>query len=241
MNTEENKPVAPAPAKPVSPILPDDVEVEDAIDFLKENGVAIVIGVALVVAGFVGYTAWKSSKAAREEAASSMLANAQSVPQLQEIVNSYSDTKAAPMAYLSLASAYYDQGQYDLARQTFNQFQTTYPDHSMAAVADLGIAQVLDAVGNTTEALAAYDAFLAKHPGHYQAPSATFGKARVLESMGRFDEARTVYEDFIAAHPDSRWISRAETGLDFVNKQQRAATGNPQPAAPTSAPAPETP
>ncbi len=230
MNTEENNTLPTAPVKPVAPRFSDDEsDVADALDFLKENGVAIVVGAALVVAGFVGYSAWKSSKVAREDSAASMLANSQTAPQFQEIINNYDGTKAAPLAQLSLAAAYFDQGQYDLAKQTFEQFLTSNPTHLMAPMAQLGIAQVLESAGNSQEALSAYDTFISGNPDHYQLASAIFGKARVLESEGRFSEARAVYEDFIASHPDSRWIARAETGLDFVNKQERASTGNPQP------------
>ncbi len=237
MKNEEQAPVEETPVKPAPATLAaDDSDVENALDFLKENGVAIVVGAAMVVAAFVGYSAWQSSKETREQTASSMLANAQSAPQLQEIVANYGDTKAGPMAKLSLAAAYFDQGQYDLARQTFQQFETDHANHPMVAIAVLGNAQVLEAVGNTPEALAAYDQFIGRFPTHFQLPSATFGKARVLESMGRFDDARAVYEDFIAANPESRWISRAETGLEFVGKQQRAQGSTPAPATTTLAP-----
>jgi len=230
MNTEENKPIEAIPMKPIRPVInDDDGEVSDAIEFLKENGVAIVVGAVIAVAAFVGYNAWQNSKVAKEETASTMLANSQTAPQFQEIINNYGETKAAPMAQLSLASSYFDQGQYDLAGQTFKQFETAYPTHELLPIAVLGNAQVLESLGNTSEALTAYEGFLSRYPEHYQVPSATFGKARVLEIMGRFDDARAVYEDFIAGHPESRWIARAETGLDFVNKQQRAAL-NPTPA-----------
>jgi predicted negative regulator of RcsB-dependent stress response len=229
MNTEENKPIEAIPTKPISPVITDDTEVSDAIEFLKENGVAIVVGAVIAVAAFVGYSAWQNSKVAQEETALTMLANSQTAPQFQEIINNYGETKAAPLAQLSLAASYFDQGQYDLAGQTFKQFETTYPDHELLPVAILGNAQVLESIGNGAEALTAYDGFITRYPEHYQIPTATFGKARVMEIMGRFDDARAVYEDFIANHPESRWIARAETGLDFVNKQQRAAL-NPTPA-----------
>lgn len=229
MNTEENKPIEATPAKPVSPIITDEGDVSNAIEFLKENGVAIVVGAVIAVAAFVGFSAWKNSKVAQEETAATMLANSQTAPQFQEIINNYGETKAAPMAQLSLAASYFDQGQYDLAGQTFKQFESTYPNHELIPLAVLGHAQVLEAMGSGADALAAYDGYLSRFPEHYQIPSATFGKARILEGMGKYDEARAVYEDFIAANPESRWIARAETGLDFVNKQQRAAM-NPTPA-----------
>lgn len=209
-------------------------EVPEVLTFLKENGVAIVVGAAIAVGGFVGYSVWKNGKATRQVTAATMLANSQTAPQFQEIINNYSDTKAAPMAYLSLASAYYDQGQYDLARHTFIQFQTTYPQHDLLPLADLGVAQTLEAAGSLQDALAGYEAFATRYPDHYLVASAIFGKARVLEALGQFDAARAVYEDYIAANPESRWSARAETGLEFLKKEERAkSSGVTTPAAAT--------
>jgi len=229
MNTESNQEEIPAGKTAKEQIL-EQHEVPEVLDFLKENGVAIVVGAAIAVGAFVGYSVWNNSKETQQSTASTMLANSQTIPQFQEIINNYGDTLAAPMATLSLAAAYYDQGQYDLARHTFIQFQTTYADHDMLPVADLGVAQSYEAAGGYSEASAGYDSFLARYPKHYLAPSAVFGKARILESQGKFEEARAIYEDFIAANPESRWTGRAETGLEFVKKQQRAAAMPKAPA-----------
>jgi len=222
MNTENTSQTEPV-GKPALQSPLEQHEVPEVLDFLKENGVAIVIGVIIAVGAFVGYSSWKDSKAAKQETASNLLATSQTAPQFQEIITNYGDTPAAAIAYLSLAGAYFDEGQYDLARHNFSQFQKLYPKHDLLPNAELGIAQSLESAGSLPEALAAYDAFLVAHGSHYMMPAAVFGKGRVLEIMGRFDDARTVYEDFIAAHPESRWALRAETGLDFVKKQQRAA------------------
>ena len=226
MNTEKQEIPESAEAPVKSPQI-DLNEVPEVLDFLKENGVAIVIGVVIAVAAFVGYSVWQSGKVAKVDTASSLLATSQSAQQFQEIVANYGDTPVAPLAYLSLAGAYYDQGQYDLARHTFIQFQQLFPKHEMLPSAELGVAQSLEASGSLAEALSGYDAYLVRHADHFMAPSAIFGKARVLEAMGRFDDARVVYEDFIAANPESRWVARAETGLEFVGKQQRAALATP--------------
>lgn len=222
MNTEDTQNDVPA-GKPADVQNLEQHEVPEVLKFLKENGVAIVVGAAIAVAAFIGFSVWKNSKVAQRDTASSLLASAQTPPQFQEIINNYADTPAAPMAYLSLAAAYHDQGQYDQARHTYIQFQTTYPEHGMLPVAELGVAQSYEGAGSLQDALTGYNSFLSQHPDHFMAPSATFGKARVLELLGNYDEARAVYEDFIAENPDSRWAIRAETGLDFVKKEERAA------------------
>lgn len=211
---------------PLTTSRPADIDLADESgipDFIKDNAIAIVVGVLVAVVAFVGYTIWKNSQKAKVEAASALLSNSQTAPQFQEIIANYPDTPSAPLAQLSLASSYYDQNQFDLALGTFKEFGTLHANHSMAPVAELGVAQSLEALSRFDEALAAYDQFLNKHAGHYLFPSATFGKARVFEAQQKFADAKAVYEAFIAANPESSWLNRAETGLDFVGKQERAA------------------
>lgn len=222
MNTENN-PAEQAPAKPAIPTSLEQYEVPEVMDFLKENGIAIVVGVLVAVAGFVGYSIWKNAKSAKLDAASALLTTSQTIPQFQEIIANYPETPAAPLAMLSLAAAQYDQAQYDLALSTFEQFAAQHAAHDMLPVARLGIAQSKEALARYDEALAAYDDFLKTFPESYMAPNATFGKARVLEATGKFEEAKAVYEAFIAANPDSPWTGRAETGLRFAGKEERAS------------------
>lgn len=197
-------------------------EVPEVLDFIKENGVAIVVGVLIAVIGFAGYTIWRNSQSAKVEAAAALFASAMTAPQFQEIVANYPETPSAALAQLSLGGAYYDQAEYTLARDAFEQFAAANPGHLMAPNARLGAAQSLEALAQFDAALAAYESFIDGHAGHYLAAPATFGKARVLESMKRYDEAIAVYDEFISANPGSDWVPRAETGLDFVRKQQRA-------------------
>lgn len=224
MNNETPESTEATEAKTDKQLQLEQHEVPELMAFLKENGIAIVIGVLVAVVAFVGYSAWKNSRQAKIDTASTLLATSQSIQQFQEIVANYAGTPAAPMAQLSLAAAHYDQGAFESARAAFAQFKADYPGHGMSAVADLGVAQSLEALGQFDEALAAYDAFLSAHPDHYQASAATFGRARVFEAQQKFAEAEKVYEDFIAANPDSRWTGRAEAGLDFVQKQARASS-----------------
>ena len=223
MNNETSNTPEAAPVKTAKQLQLEQHEVPEVLDFLKENAIAIVVGVLIAAVAFVGYSAWKNSRAAKVDTASALLANSSTVPQFQEIIANYGETPAAPLAQLSLASAYYDQAQYELARDGFQQFIAANPEHTMAAVAELGVAQSLEALAQYDAALAGYDAFLVKHADNYLAASATFGKARVLEAQQKYAEAKTLYEEFIAANPESRWLGRAETGLEFVKKQERAA------------------
>jgi predicted negative regulator of RcsB-dependent stress response len=229
------QPASPAPKSPEERAL-EAHEVPEVMDFLRENGISVLVGIGLAVAVFLGWSAYTNYKKSAESTASDSLFRAQSVEQIQQVINQYSSTRAAPMAYLSLASAQFDAGQYDLANHTFAEFQQKYPDHAFALQAELGQALCKEASGQLNEALGAFELFASAHTNHYLVPLAVFGKARTLEQLGRFPEAKAVYEDFIAASPtNSPWSSRAEAAVLYVDKETRAAK-LPKPPAPEPAP-----
>lgn len=206
-------------------------EVPEVLEFLRQNGISLLVGVGLAVAVFLGVSAYRNYKKSAASTAFDLLFRSQTPDQFQQILTQYGSTPAAPLAQLAMASAQFDQGQYELAGHLFMQFQAKYPDHPFTLQAVLGQAQCKEAAGQLEEALAAYEQFAASHPDHYLQPVALFGKARTLEQMGRFAESRAVYEDFIAlGKTNSPWTARAEAALLYVDKEARAAQ-LPQPAA----------
>lgn len=239
MSTEQQP--EPAPAQPVShnpltdPALARQ-EVPEVLDFLKENGMSVLIGVGLAVVVFVGFSAFRNYRQSQETAASSQLFNSRGVEQFQQVVDQYPKTVVAPLAQLTLAGAYYDQGQFEMAQDAFGTFIKNYPDHDLKLAAELGNLQCLEALGRFDEALAGYGTFAETHKGRYLESAAVFGKGRCLEQLGQLAEARAVYEDFLLADPKGRWAGRAEFALQFVDKQIRAkAKGIPAEAAPSAA------
>jgi predicted negative regulator of RcsB-dependent stress response len=239
MSTEQT----PVPAdKPTSsnPLLDpalERAEVPEVLDFLKENGMSILIGVGLAVVVFVGISAFRNFKKTQEATASSMLFQSQSAEQFQQLVDAYPKTAAAPLAQLSLASGYFDQGQFEMAQNAFATFAQTYPTHSFALAAELGQIQSLEALGRLEEALDGYTKFAEAHKGRYLESAAVFGRGRCLELLGRLTEARAVYEDFMLADPKGRWAGRAEFSLQYVDKLIRAKERGPS-AETSPAPAP---
>ncbi len=239
MSTEQQP--APAPEKPVhhnplnDPAL-ERMEVPEVLDFLKANGMSILIGVGLAVVVFVGFSTYRNYRKSQEVTAASLLFSAQGVEQVQQVVNQYGGTVVAPLAQLTLASSYYDQGQYEMAQSAFDTFLQTYPEHDLALAAQLGNLQCLEALGRYEEAGEGYRKFAEAHPGRYLAATAVFGRGRCLEQLGRLAEARAVYEDYLLAHPEGRWSGRAEFSMDYVDKQIRAKeSGLPAESAPAAA------
>ncbi len=235
MSTEQ-QPASDAP-KPISHNPLNDPalvrqEVPEVMDFLKENGMSILIGVGLAVAVFVGISSYRNYRQSQEITASSQLFNSQAPEQLQQVVEQFPKTSAAPLAQLALAGGYYDQGQFEMAQNAFGAFLQKFPTHSQAIVAELGGAQCLEALGSYEEAVAGYDKFIAAHKGRYLEAAAVFGKGRCLEQLGKRTEARALYEDLLLADPKGRWAGRAEYALQYVDKEIRlAAKGGTAPAA----------
>lgn len=232
MTTEQDKPTG-EPVKPSAPTVTDlealkaEFGEHDMMDFLKENGVSILLGVGVAVALFLGFSVWSNYKESSAAEAQALLFQAQAPEQIQNVIDKYGTTPSAPLAYLALAGRYFDDGQYELSESVFKQFREKFPNHAFSMSAELGIAQCMEASGKLQEARDAFSEFVAAHPKSYLEPLALFGKARCLEQMGMFDDAKAVYEDFIAANPKSQWVDRADAAILYVDQARRATPSQP--------------
>lgn len=198
-------------------------EVPEVLDFLKDNGVSILVGAAVAAAIFLGWSLYRNLQNSKSAAAASRLFSAQSSEQVQQVIAEFPNTPSAPMAQLLLASQAFDQGQYEVAQNLFAQFLERYPKHELRANAALGINQCLEAAGRYADALAGYNRFIAEYPENFLLPSATFGIARSQEFLGQFDAAEKTYEAFIESRPeDDNWRARAQSSLALLKRDNRA-------------------
>lgn len=209
------------PAQPVSEVVD---QVEQLKTFFREYGQALIIAVGLVIAAGLGAVAYRNYRENSALRASQLLMNARSSEEIQQLIQQYPRAPIIPLALMSLAARRFDEGQYEMARNTFVQLKEKFSNHPLAVISDLGRAQCLEAEGQFEQALQLFTGFAADHTNHFLTPLARFGKARCLQQLGRFAEARAEYEDFIAAYPDSEWASIAESGILFVEKDERSAT-----------------
>ncbi len=196
-------------------------ENEQVLEFLREYGIPIVIGVVAALVIYLGYMVYSNYRVSLAERAAQGLMVARTPQELEEVVNKYSSTPAAPVAMLSLASTYLHGGQYQLSREIYTRFQNEYPKHDMYATAEMGLAYCAESEGNLEDALQRFTTFVDNHPEHFLMQLALFSRARCMEQLGRYSDAKAVYEDFIAAHPESRWVPQAETALLYVDKDLR--------------------
>jgi len=207
--------------QPDAPAVHEE-ELESLRQLLQEHGKtwAVAAGIVLVVVcATVLYRVHARSVVHRSSA---MLYAAQSVQDLEAVVEQYGSTPAVPLALLKLAKAYFDAGNYELAVQRYADFSRKFAEHPMAGVAELGRVHCLEARGQLQEALQAFEAYTEQRPGDFLMGQALLGKARCLEQLARPDEARIVYEDFIVGHPDSPWLPRARDMLESMDRRMNA-------------------
>jgi len=222
----------PVPSKQSPAPEYNPIALEDILNFLKMNYMALAVGAAIIVLVAAGLTMYFMQQRRNAERASQMLLVAQSPKQWEDLLEQYPDAKVAPVALLAVASSHYGVGAYDQALITYGRFLEKYPRHGMALVAELGKIQCQEGRGETEMAFNGYALFGDMHPDHFLAPQALFGKARCLQIMRRYPEAKVIYEDFIAAHPESEWVPQAEFALRYLDREIRAQ----RPVAATKAP-----
>lgn len=193
-------------------------EYPEFIYFLKTHGQPILTGLLAAVLIFLVAKHFISRGDKQIDQAALAMAQAQQLEDLEEITAEYASTPSAPLAFMTIAKAYFDRGDYDMALSKYIELQTKYPDHPLAASIELNRINCLEARGDLQVAVEGYEAFMKNHPDHYLTTEALFGKARCLERMEQWQDAKTIYEDYMVANPRGAWFPRAEDALDIVDK-----------------------
>lgn len=201
-------------------------EYPEFISFFAKHGRSIVVGAILVLAMAAAVNFYKSNRRSSVDTAAVMLANSKSVEDLEKLTAEYRGTPSAPLAYMSLAKAYFNAGDYDMALNKYLEFQKSFPKHELNVSVELNRIACLEARGQAQDALAAYEEFIKANPDHFLKAEALFGKARCFEAAGDLVRARSVYEDYLVENPRGLWFSRAEEALDAVEKKIKAQSGS---------------
>ena len=193
-------------------------EIENLKKFGKQHAAKIAIAV-VVVALVISVPAFlRAHRQAERREALKLLDTWSDLGQLEEIVDRFGSSPTAPLALLQLAKALYDNGNYPLAEEKYNEFIVSYGDHLFAPAAELGIAHCAEAQGQIQRAIYAFKSFATQYPDHFLKTQALFGQGRCHEYLNQLDEARIAYETIVASDPEGIWISRAEDALDRVNR-----------------------
>ena len=167
----------------VDEYLSEREQAEQLRQWLRENWIWLVAGVALTVGGYYGYRAWQSRESSRAVDAGQRFASMleaigdnrrdEGLRLAGELTGEYADTPYADQATLVLARLDVDSGNLASAEKRLAGVAEASKDPDLRIVARLRLARVQLAQGRYADALASLDAI----------PSAAVS-ARVLELRG---------------------------------------------------------
>lgn len=194
-------------------------EVKQVLNFLKHYGSMIGIGVLAAAVAILASRGLSHRQANKMTQAEALLVSAQSPQQLEEVVDRYKSTPAAPVALLDLAKTYFNDGDFFQARAQYERFLKKYKSHDLRPIAEFGLASCTAADGDFNGAAERFADFIKAQDGHYLQPLATLEMARALQQANRLDEARIVLEDFLTENPGSQWAGPAASMLEELGEK----------------------
>lgn len=188
----------------------DDYEQGERVQqWLRKNGVSILVGIVLGLVLIFGWQQWKSHRAGHEQAAAGEYAALQlAVTQnktteidvrTEGLLKDYSDTAWSVFAASERAQRNLLAGQLDKVGGDLEWAKAHAKDETLKSLVDLRIAQLKYAQGKAEEAIATLDAI----QGKSFAAIAQELRGDALVKLGRHDDARKAYQAAIAAMGDS--------------------------------------
>lgn len=207
----------------------DEYEQGEAVrKWIRENGIAVAVGVVLALVLIFGWRQWQAHKTDHQAQAASQFAALQNAVQgddkqavaaaLGDLQKNYANTPYA--AFGSAAVAEYDVGKDDLKPAAQNlQWAVAHSEQpGLKSLFTLRLARVLIAQGQAQQALKALDGIPA---GDYAAIAAELrGDAQL--KLGKSDAARTAYQQAIAKL-DANAPQRNAVQMKLDNLTQPAA------------------
>jgi len=188
----------------------DDYEQGERVQqWLRKNGVSILVGIVLGLVLIFGWQQWKSHRAGHEQAAAGEYAALQlAVTQnktteidvrTEGLLKDYSDTAWSVFAAGERAQRNLLAGQLDKVGGDLEWAKAHAKDETLKSLVELRLAQLKYAQGKAEEAIATLDAI----QGKSFAAIAQELRGDALVKLGRHDDARKAYQAAIAAMGDS--------------------------------------
>ena len=173
--------------------------------WLRENGVSIIVGIAIGLVGIFGWQQWRNHHARHEGEAAQLyqqvqIAQASGKPDTasqltDQLMKDYAKSPFAVFAVSDRARQQVQAKQLDKAEQSLEWAESHAAAPELKSLTVLRIAQVELARGNGKDALATLDRIPA---GSYQGLSQEL-RGDVLVKLGRSDEARKAYQAALSA------------------------------------------
>ncbi|WP_445143689.1 YfgM family protein [Dyella sp. Tek66A03] len=179
----------------------DDYEQSERVQqWLRQNGLSIVVGIAIGLVGIFGWQQWNKHKAGHEAEAANLYQQIQAAVSsgkadgadtlTEQLLKDYTDTPYAMFAVSDRAQRQVQANQLDKAVESLNWAESHADNAELKVLTEMRIAQVLLAQGKGADALAALDRM---PPKSYEG-SAQELRGDVLVKLGRPDDARKAYE-----------------------------------------------
>ena len=172
--------------------------------WLRENGLSIVVGIAIGLVGIFGWQQWRNHQARNESAASQLyqqvrvaLASgnpANAARLADQMKRDYAKSPYAVFALSDQARQQVQDKQLDKAEASLQWAQAHASESTLKALVELRLAQVELARGNGAAALATLDQIPA---GSYQGLAQEL-RGDVLVKLGRSDDARKAYQSALS-------------------------------------------
>lgn len=179
----------------------DDYEQSELVQrWLRQNGLSIVVGIAIGLVGIFGWQQWNKHKAGHEAEAANLYQQIQAAVSsgkadgadtlTDQLLKDYTDTPYAMFAVSDRAQRQVQANQLDKAVESLNWAESHADNAELKALTEMRIAQVLLAQGKGADALGALDRM---PPKSYEGAAQEL-RGDVLVKLGRPDDARKAYE-----------------------------------------------
>ncbi|QOR40123.1 tetratricopeptide repeat protein [Billgrantia diversa] len=193
----------------------------------KENGTSLIAGVAIAIAGVVGWNAWQSYQDNQAQAASMRyqqvvnLVDSEETDEarglIAEITDDHGGTLYADLARLIDARLAVDEGELDKAREILDGVIASSKREYVQGLARLRLARLQVA---TNDAEAALDTLARDVPAALTAQQADV-RGDALHALGRDDEARQAWQEALAvAEQRNQPIYGVQLKLDDLGAEE---------------------
>lgn len=213
-----------------------DVALESRVFWLRFRKEIIAL-IVLALLGILGFAGYKFYTDRQEGTAATMLSQAKTSADFEQVIARYPNTPAGASAYLFKADQQRTEKKFAEANATLQTFANKNPEHELASTARMAIAANLESMGQADEALAVYQQVANTYPTSFNAPLALISRVHLLKAKNRNDEARQVCEIILTKYRESNWAREAGQELHFLRPSTPPATATTVPAnAPGGAP-----
>ncbi len=198
-------------------------QVEAIKKWLKENGTAIVVGLAIGIGGISGWRYWQAHKDGRAEAASALFAQAVAAAKSEQsgkagqaakqVLSEYGDTFYADFAALMLAKLAVEEQDLPSARQHLERV-TVSGDATLARLARMRLVRIHLAAGKPQQAWAEIEEL----PSSDHSAALAELRGDVLLAQGKTEEAGKQYlEAHAQAEPHEQQDESGTLALKLAN------------------------